>query len=264
MVRRLAESLAVGRALKTPERPRDLVRSLSVAAAAALVLTVTGAFDTQDRGWHERLIYWLIVMAAGSFWGQLCQRLLPRWVDTAGRPWVHILALTGIVAVPMCLFVWAATGLFFRGELYPISFLSLLVVPVVTVTAAVCALVILLGQATPIQTHAYADATTPTRFIQRLPLRLREARLIAVEAEDHYLRVHTDQGSDLILMRLADALTELEGLEGAQTHRSWWVARDAVRGASRGDGRATLTLDGGITAPVSRRYARTLRDAGWY
>ncbi len=35
-------------------------------------------------------------------------------------------------------------------------------------------------------------------------------------------------------------------------------------GAARGDGRATLTLDGGLTAPVSRRYARTLREAGWY
>ena len=47
-------------------------------------------------------------------------------------------------------------------------------------------------------------------------------------------------------------------------HRSWWVARDAVRDASRGDGRATLTLEGGIVAPVSRRYARALREAGWY
>ena len=86
----------------------------------------------------------------------------------------------------------------------------------------------------------------------------------SVEAEDHYLRVHTDRGSDLILMRLSDALAELEGLEGAQTHRSWWVARDAVRGVTRGDGRATLTLEGGLSAPVSRRYARALREAGWY
>ncbi|HVL41148.1 MAG TPA: hypothetical protein VM348_03255, partial [Brevundimonas sp.] len=37
-----------------------------------------------------------------------------------------------------------------------------------------------------------------------------------------------------------------------------------VRGVSRGDGRAVLTLEGGIVAPVSRRYARALREAGWY
>ena len=65
-------------------------------------------------------------------------------------------------------------------------------------------------------------------------------------------------------MRLADAVAELEGLEGAQVHRSWWVARDAVVGVTRGDGRATLTLKGGVTAPVSRRYAPALRKAGWY
>jgi DNA-binding LytR/AlgR family response regulator len=32
----------------------------------------------------------------------------------------------------------------------------------------------------------------------------------------------------------------------------------------RGDGRATLSLPGGIRVPVSRRYARLLREAGWY
>jgi DNA-binding LytR/AlgR family response regulator len=65
-------------------------------------------------------------------------------------------------------------------------------------------------------------------------------------------------------MRLADALAELEGLEGAQVHRSWWVARAAVTGARRGEGRATLTLKNGALAPVSRTYARALREAGWY
>jgi DNA-binding LytR/AlgR family response regulator len=246
----------------TAERRRDLVRSLGVAAAAAIVLALSGAFNTGAAPLHERLIYWFMVMAAGSAWGMLCQRVLARRIELEERPWLHIAILTAIVAGPMCLFVWAATGLFFHGELYPLRSLSVMLVPVVTVTAAVCALVVLLGRATPVQTRA--DAGKRVKFIERLPLRLRGSRLIAVEAEDHYLRVHTADGSDLILMRLSDALDELEGLEGAQTHRSWWVARDAVRDAQRGDGRATLTLDGGLTAPVSRRYARALREAGWY
>ena len=65
-------------------------------------------------------------------------------------------------------------------------------------------------------------------------------------------------------MRLSDAVAELEGIEGAQTHRSWWVARTAVEGAQRGDGRATLSLKGGVEAPVSRAYAKALREAGWF
>lgn len=248
----------------TADQRRDFIRSLCVAAAAALVLTVAGAFGTGDEAFHERLVYWLMVMAVGSAWGQLSQRLLARRLDLEGHPGRHIAALTVFVALPMCLFVWAATGLFFNGEFAPLSDLARLVVPVVTVTAAVCALIVLLGRATPIQTHASPDFGRPAKFIERLPLHLRDARLIAVQAEDHYLRVHTDRGSDLILMRLSDALDELEGLEGAQTHRSWWVAKDAVRRASRGDGRATLVLEGDLIAPVSRRYSKVLRESGWY
>ena len=85
-----------------------------------------------------------------------------------------------------------------------------------------------------------------------------------MEAEDHYLRLHTSKGSDLILMRLSDAVTELEGVEGAQTHRSWWVARAAVVDVRRSEGRASLKLKGGQDAPVSRSYARALRQAGWF
>ena len=84
-----------------------------------------------------------------------------------------------------------------------------------------------------------------------------------MESEDHYLRLHTSQGQDLILMRLADAVAELEGIEGAQVHRSWWAAREAIAEARRGDGRATLTLKDGSEAPVSRTYAKLLRERGW-
>jgi len=116
----------------------------------------------------------------------------------------------------------------------------------------------------PRQTHAAPAGAPPPRFLQRLPLKLAGAELYAVEAEDHYLRLHTSRGSDLILMRLSDAVAELEGLEGAQTHRSWWVARTAVADVRRSDGRAVLTLKDGAKVPVSRTYVRSLRTAGWW
>jgi DNA-binding LytR/AlgR family response regulator len=114
------------------------------------------------------------------------------------------------------------------------------------------------------QTHAAKPDAPPPKFLDRMPPRLSGAELFAVEAEDHYLRLHTSLGQDLILMRLADALVELEGLEGAQTHRSWWVARAAVASAERLDGRAVLTLKDGAEVPVSRGFARALRAAGWF
>jgi DNA-binding LytR/AlgR family response regulator len=116
----------------------------------------------------------------------------------------------------------------------------------------------------PTQTHAAAPDAPPPKFLARLPAKLQGAELYAVEAEDHYLRLHTSKGQDLILMRLGDAIDELEGLEGARTHRSWWVARAAVTGTERLDGRAVLTLKDGAEVPVSRGFAKALRSAGWF
>ena len=122
----------------------------------------------------------------------------------------------------------------------------------------------MLARERSIETHAAPAGAAPPRFLDRLPLKLRGGLLYAVQAEDHYLRLHTSKGQDLILLRLSDAVAELEGIEGAQTHRSWWVAKDAVEAAKRGDGRAVLTLKGGVEVPVSRAYARGLREAGWF
>jgi DNA-binding LytR/AlgR family response regulator len=113
-------------------------------------------------------------------------------------------------------------------------------------------------------THAAPAGAPAARFLERLPVKLRGGELYAVQAEDHYLRLHTSRGSDLILMRLADAIAELDGLEGARTHRSWWVAKAAVADARRADGRGTLVLKNGVEAPVSRSYAGALRQAGWF
>ena len=243
---------------------RTLLRGVSVALAAGALLAFTGAFGMNDLSLAWRLAYWLPIMLLGGFWGHLCSRMIDQHVDMDRRPWLTIAALTVLISGPLAAMVWAITGWFFNDE--PRLILAVLpdfLLPVMVVTATLSTLNVFLAR-TPVQTHAAAPGARPARFIDRLPFKLKGAVIRAVQSEDHYLRIHTDRGSDLILMRLSDALTELEGLEGAQTHRSWWVAKDAVRDVSRGDGRATLTLEGGVEAPVSRRYAKALRDAGWY
>ncbi|MGH7024140.1 MAG: LytTR family DNA-binding domain-containing protein, partial [Caulobacteraceae bacterium] len=104
-----------------------------------------------------------------------------------------------------------------------------------------------------------AEAT----FRRRLSARRRCARLIAVEAEDHYLRVHTDAGDELITARFAEALDELAGAHGYRTHRSWWVAADAIEKVAWRRGAGEARLAGGLVAPVSRTHAPLLRAAGW-
>ncbi len=241
-----------------------LDRGVGVAVGAGVVMALTGAFGTNIVPLWLRLAYWVPLILVGAVWATLCSRLIERVVDPDEKPWLTVAALSAATAGPVVVLVWLVTGLMFENEIYPLDRLVHFIGPVLVVTVAISAINVFLGRPAPVQTHAGAGGAAPARFLERLPPRLRGAALHAVQAEDHYLRLHTDRGSDLILMRLSDALIELEGLEGAQTHRSWWVARDAVRDVSRGDGRATLTLDGGVEAPVSRRYARALRAAGWY
>ncbi len=87
--------------------------------------------------------------------------------------------------------------------------------------------------------------------------------VLALQGEDHYVRVHTPLGSELLLMRLRDAVTDLEGLAGEQVHRSWWVARGAVAAVRAKGRRLSLTLTNGLEVPVSREAAAKLRRAGW-
>ena len=100
------------------------------------------------------------------------------------------------------------------------------------------------------------------RFLDRLPADL-GTELIALEMEDHYVRAHTALGSDLVLMRLRDAMEELEGVEGMQVHRSWWVARHSVEDVRRDGRNVRLVLESGLEAPVSRANVQLLKDAGW-
>lgn len=101
------------------------------------------------------------------------------------------------------------------------------------------------------------------RFLDRLAPQI-GTDLIALEMEDHYVRAHTALGSDMVLMRMRDAVAELGSLEGEQVHRSWWVARGAVANVKRDGRNLRLVLDGGLEAPVSRANITRLKDAGWF
>ena len=171
--------------------------------------------------------------------------------------------MTLLLWAPGSVMTWLMIGLMSNGDL-PLANLVNNAGPVLMVSAAMTALNYLADRNPP-QTHAAAElgAAAPA-FLERLPIRLRGAEIYAVEAQDHYLRLHTSKGADLILMRLSDAIEELEGIEGAQTHRSWWVARDGVDDARRADGRATIRLKDGAEVPVSRTFVRALRQSGWF
>ena len=86
----------------------------------------------------------------------------------------------------------------------------------------------------------------------------------ALEMEDHYVRAHGPDGdSRLILMRMSDAVRALDGIDGLQVHRSWWVARSVIAGTRRDGRNLRLRLDDGREVPVARDRVAALRAAGW-
>jgi hypothetical protein len=234
-----------------------MLRSLAITLVGGLFLALAGAFGTHTAPLLKRLIYWELLMLLGWLWGVFVSRHFFRIVAWPEPIWARVVVAALVMAIPFSAVVAGVGVLMFR-QLY--SNFPALLLPVTVICLVMMAINVLVARNMDGVTQASSE---PPKFLDRLPLKLRGAEVWAVEAEDHYLRLHTSKGQDLILMRLADAVDELEGIEGAQVHRSWWVAREAIADARRGDGRATLTLKDGAEVPVSRTYARLLRERRW-
>ena len=238
-------------------------RTAAIAVGAGVFMAVVGAFGFSEAPLWIRLVYWIGVLLAGSIVGAVISNPVSRRPKIGEKPFRLWALLTLLISAPITLVVWAATTVAFTRPFRlaegPYFFGAVLIV-----SAAMTAINMATNQPGP-ATHAPSpDAVaSPVRFMERLPPKLMGAAIHAVSAEDHYLRLHTSKGSDLILMRLADAIVELEGLEGAQVHRSWWVARDAVKAVRRDGARVSLVLPGGGEAPVSRPNVKALRESGW-
>lgn len=239
-------------------------RSVIPAIAIGAFLAFIGAFGSSDMPIVIRMPFMMAISFVGGLMGQLAYEAVERvpWIAAA---WWRVGLISALVMfAPMGAFVWTAVSLMQAPERrFLVSYIpGTLGVSLVTSLFFCMAAAWTHYLVTRRDTEGAADAK-PVKFLDRLPLKLRGAEIWAVEAEDHYLRLHTSRGQDLILMRLADAVAELEGIEGMQVHRSWWIARDAIADARRGDGRAVLTLKDGSNVPVSRTYAGELRDKGW-
>lgn len=97
----------------------------------------------------------------------------------------------------------------------------------------------------------------PTFLVNsRLP---NDAQVLAIKAEEHYIRLWTDLGTDMQRYRFKDAVNEMSGEEGLQVHRSWWVYLPSVK-KMQAKGRKTelVIAEQDLTVPVSLSYKQPL------
>ncbi|MGH7028281.1 MAG: hypothetical protein ACREEF_13215, partial [Brevundimonas sp.] len=104
---------------KLGAKGRDFLRGLVVAVVAGLFLAVSGAFGSGGAPLTQRLTYWIPMLVLGGLWGHACGAVITRFIDQDARPWAVTAALTAVISGPLTVGVWAATGLFFEGRLFP-------------------------------------------------------------------------------------------------------------------------------------------------
>lgn len=90
-----------------------------------------------------------------------------------------------------------------------------------------------------------------------------EGPIMALQSEDHYVRVHGSRGSELLLLRLRDAIQEMGGVPGQQVHRSWWVANEGVSKVEQSGRNWVIKLKNGEYAPIARDSLYRLQQAGF-
>lgn len=88
------------------------------------------------------------------------------------------------------------------------------------------------------------------------------SEVLALRAEDHYVRVVLKDRSELISYRFAEVLDGFSQQDGLRVHRSHWVSRAAVESVSQKGGSLAVKTISGEEVPVSLKY-RAMFDH-WY
>jgi DNA-binding LytR/AlgR family response regulator len=245
-------------------RWRPLVATILV----GLLLGLAGPFGSYPAfPTATRYAFWLGLTAAGVVAALAADAVLPVSKRRAGA--IRIGAVALVSALPMTFVVaWSfslvQSGRIFTPQQLPTLFACVAAVQLLVVYATITAPTAN-GTEAPARTPALPEAGAeevpaafPPVLLSRLPPGI-GSDIIALETEDHYLRVHAVGGSALILMRMADAVALLDPQLGAQVHRRWWVAQAAVAGVRSEGQKLSLCLIDETQVPVGRTFFAAAR-----
>lgn len=238
---------------------------LIVWVVLTLLLAQVGPFGSYGIfSFGGRLLFWAPLLALGIglstavrayVYGTLGLRDFRR-----GSVLIAVL-ISALISPPLYMVVVTL----FEGRLPSLPGLGEIAVVVFSVTLGVCAVRIstfpLAPQAGSEPVVTVSPAPVQSRLMDRIEPCL-QGPLIAISVRDHYVDVWTDRGQSSLLLRFGDAVKEAEPTDGAQVHRSHWVAWSAVEAVERDGGRITLLLRKGIRVPVSKNHRAKLEPRG--
>lgn len=247
---------------------RAWVIDLTAFAAAGAILGVVGPFGTFfNDALPLRVAYW---MTLGLISGVVIGAAV-RWIWPLARrrelpAWAWVIALAMVITVPLGLLSRVIAVGLWPGVRQAVGWTEwygqALLVELVFLALYVAAHARAGKHPAPEAPAMAAVETGIPRILDRLPGRLGRD-LLCLQMEDHYVRLHTMEGSVLVLMPLTRAIAEVGTIEGMRVHRSWWVARQAVQGILHDGRNIRLKLTSGLEAPVARAKIAELKAAGW-
>jgi hypothetical protein len=251
--------------LASRSRLRRAIAETALLVAGGLVMGFIGPYGTGAMPDGPRHLYWLSCIVGGGAIGIAIDEALGRRLKAF---WPRLTA-TSLAMTPLVTLWVIATGRALVGRAQRTPDVPTLLWQVLVISVVVMGFRALAWRERPavVETRVVVAPPLPeaeAAFRRRLSAKRRGARLIAVEAYDHYLRVHTDAGPELVTLRFADAMRELAGAHGYRIHRSWWVAADAIEAVRWRRGAGEARLAGDLVAPVSRTHAPILKAAGWF
>ncbi|WP_051279792.1 LytTR family DNA-binding domain-containing protein [Hellea balneolensis] len=229
---------------------------MATSAIAGVILSILGPYGTTAFSLPLRFIYWLGLCMAGGLGAAAFDTLMTR-KNVPYKPWASALGqsigATLMVSLILLGFTIATYG-------WP-GWFHILTMPffIWVISIIICGV----GELSRQRKHIVPLENKRPDIFERLKPSLREADIYALSSEDHYVRIMTSKGDDLILMRLSDAIKEMSPVKGLQTHRSYWVAEAGVDKMKSQDGKLSILLKNSETVPVSRNKAKTVREAGW-
>ncbi|GAB5487468.1 MAG: LytTR family DNA-binding domain-containing protein [Parasphingorhabdus sp.] len=247
--------------------PKQLAVELLVITGIGVIFGLLGPFGTYAMPTVWRLSYWIIFIIIGYAIFRPIS-FVAGWLSDFGTiPFPLSIALALLVAgLPLAIMIgFMINGFNWNGPMLGDGF-ALLYVQVVGIGVGIFLLMHhLFRKEEPAikQLVGAADiADIRPAIMDRLPAGF-PRDILALSVEDHYVRVYTADRSEMILMRLADAINEVAGLDGAQVHRSYWVAKHAIASTKRDGRNLRLILSNGLEIPVSRSNVGMLKQTGW-
>lgn len=239
-----------------------------VVGAAVFLTAMAGPYYTLERlSFPERLVYWGITIPLSAVIMTFLSTFAYKITEEKSLNWVIVAFLAGLAGVvPVVGSVYLSEGIasgFKDGWLEGVSFmrLAIYVAPsLIGVTLVVNALFEfrVVGQQMPTP-EPEPEQPKITLLQSKLPHHLGH-EIVTVQAQDHYVEVTTLKGSAMVLMRLGDAVRDLEPLNGLQVHRSWWVNPAYVIRTETGKSGPELVMETGSKIPVGRSFRKVVRD----